>query len=406
MKQYLCTQMFLLFALLPALVLCMVTPQEENSTRKRPLPLDIVESPVPAEQVTALLGDNVSPSSPVPVPSGAKPAELITDADGPVSNVASYLDAADFYNLMHSSKALRKSSFFYSKKAIRIPLDATEDAVRRMISSNKHIEKVTIDFNPGHLMILQDCPELRHLIVKQETTDVLDNVATSTFMNMLSTFGNLKTLKILNYYGSVEVDIAPLASLTQLTEIWLHLPGLVNITALSTMTQLTKLTIAETSVSDISPLSALTHLKELTISSANELVDLTPLIGLKRLTKLNLSGCRTLTEISPEHLTELTVLNLVFCSGLVDISPMKKLTRLAVIYMSFCTQLVNIAPLSGLTNLRVLSLRNTKVFDISPLSGLYQLTELNLDRIPIWGRSRRVVVSSLDHLTQLVINWG
>jgi hypothetical protein len=54
--------MLLLLAILPALGLCMVTPQAESNKRKRTTELDIVESPVPAEQVIGLTASDGLPS--------------------------------------------------------------------------------------------------------------------------------------------------------------------------------------------------------------------------------------------------------------------------------------------------------------------------------------------------------
>jgi hypothetical protein len=65
----------------------------------------------------------------------------------------------------------------------------------------------------------------------------VNEATASSFINMLSTFGNLTTLKIGKSSGNVVIDIAPLASLIQLTGLELNLPGLVNITALSEMTK-------------------------------------------------------------------------------------------------------------------------------------------------------------------------
>jgi Leucine-rich repeat (LRR) protein len=67
----------------------------------------------------------------------------------------------------------------------------------------------------------------------------------------------LTALKIGNPSGIVIIDIAPLAYLTQLTELELNLPGLVNIDAISALNKLIKLTLARTGVIDLSPLSKL-----------------------------------------------------------------------------------------------------------------------------------------------------
>jgi Leucine-rich repeat (LRR) protein len=442
--------MFLLFVLLPALVLCMVTPQAESKKIKRTSALNMVEDPEPAERVAFSEGiegltqqtsfmeieesaeileqsssdddmavlDSFTPQV-APLQTENLAERVFSNPIGAVSHVASFLDAEDFDNLMHSKVNLRNSRLFYSNKANRIPFDATEDAVRRMIASNTHIEKVTIDFNLGHLTILKECRKLRHLEVEDETPDVFNEETTSPFMNMLSTFGNLTTLKILKFSGNVVVDIAPLASLIQLTGLELNLPGLVNITALSEMTKLIKLTLAETSVADLSPLSALTLLKELTVSNSDELVDLTPLASLKGLSKLDLNRCGGLVNISPlEHLNQMTELNLWLCSGLVDISPLETLTQLTWLDLSHstetltdftplssltnmrtlyltCTSIVDLTPLEGMTQLTVLTLLQTEVSDIAPLSSLIQIKRLNLADTPVDD------ISSLEHLTEL-----
>jgi Leucine-rich repeat (LRR) protein len=463
MKQYLCTQMFLLFALLPALVLCMVTPQEENSTRKRPLPLNIDESPVPAKRVAFSEGIDVltqqtsfmeieesaeskkrkRTSSPIAleilasaaverVPAPLVPDEraptsevdplqtetlverVFSEPNGPVSHVASFLNYNDTVNLMSSKRKLRYSSIFYSKKEIRIPLKATEDAVRRMISSNKHIEKVTIDFNLGHLTILKECTNLRHLIVKQETwIRMEDRYVNLSIMAMLSNFGNLKTLKIIKHSGKWLIsDIAPLASLTELTEFELYLNGLVYIEAISSMIKLTKLSLYGERITDFSPLSGLTQLKDLTIKSSNKDFKLTDLIPLDGLTRLDLSWSEVEDlDLTPLiGFTQLAELRLMNCRGVKDIMPLSGLKNMRILHLG-STSVWDIAPLAGLTKLISLSLSWTSASDMSPLSGLYQLVWLDLAYITTWGRSFRDVVSPLDHLTQrighkLVINWS
>jgi hypothetical protein len=215
MKQYLCTHMFLLFVLLPALVLCMVTPPAESSTLKRPLELNldvIDESPVPAKRVAFSEGiegltqqtmeieesaeskKRKRTSSPIALEILASAAaervpisHVVTDATfqietlaeqvfsdpiGPISHVASFLNYDDSVNLMSSKRKLRNLRLFYSNMAFRIPFDATEDDVRLILPSIKKVSKVTIDFNLGHLTILNGCPDLRHLIVKKVSPDV------------------------------------------------------------------------------------------------------------------------------------------------------------------------------------------------------------------------------------------
>jgi hypothetical protein len=206
---------FLLFALLPALVLCMVTSQVENKKRKRTSALNMVESPVQNERVTVSEGidrlssaeifelnefleqssfndyDDMAASDNVPISQLAPPhienlaERVFSNPIGAVSHIAIFLDAKDFKNLVRSKVNLRKSRFFYSKKTIRIPWDATEDDVRSMLNIQQ-VEKVIIGFNLGHLTILQECPNLRHLIVWNQTPDVWNEATESSFMNKLS----------------------------------------------------------------------------------------------------------------------------------------------------------------------------------------------------------------------------
>jgi hypothetical protein len=367
MKQSLYTYKFLLFSALPALVWCMPTSN--------------------------------SPSSSVPADNSIQ-ADLLAVADGPVSNVASYLDAEDFDNLMHSTQALRKSSFFYSKKAFRILDDASEDAVRRMLPFIQQVEKVTIGFNLIHLVILKECPKLRHLIVEHDNPGGLIESTVASFIDTLSTFGNLTQLRILNF-ENFPVDIAPLETLTMLTELDIVLPrsgSVVDITILSKMTKLTKLTLWAPGISDISILSALTRLKELNIMNALYLEDLSPLIGLKRLTKLNLHGCRALTEISPlKYLNQLTELDLSRTS-VIDISPLENLNQLTKLSLR-STNVVNILPLKYLNQLTELDLFTCRALtDISPLSGLTNLVELNLRYSGVTD------LSPLERLIHLIIH--
>jgi len=82
-------------------------------------------------------------------------------------------------------------------------------------------------------------------------------------------------------------DFAPLAGLTNLTELHLRNTNISDLTPLAGLTNLSELYLLDNNISDLTPLARLTNLTELNLRN-NNISDITHLGGLMNLTELNL----------------------------------------------------------------------------------------------------------------------
>ncbi|MBE9183527.1 leucine-rich repeat domain-containing protein [Microcoleus sp. LEGE 07076] len=104
-------------------------------------------------------------------------------------------------------------------------------------------------------------------------------------------------------------DLKPLASLTNLTGIWLNGNQISDIKPLASLTNLDWLYLNGNQISDIKPLASLTNLDWLIINN-NKISDIKPLASLTNLTWLNLRDNK-ISDIKPlKSLTRLTDLEL------------------------------------------------------------------------------------------------
>ncbi|NEO84530.1 MAG: leucine-rich repeat domain-containing protein [Spirulina sp. SIO3F2] len=104
-------------------------------------------------------------------------------------------------------------------------------------------------------------------------------------------------------------DLAPLASLTHLTDLTLSYNQITDLTPLANLTRLKELNLDENNVVDITPLAGLTQLQDLDLDH-NDVKDITILAGLTNLDTLWLYG-NQIEDISPlTGLTKLTWLEL------------------------------------------------------------------------------------------------
>ena len=126
-------------------------------------------------------------------------------------------------------------------------------------------------------------------------------------------------------------------------------------------------------LTDLAPLAQLTHLQQLYLADTS-VSDLTPLARLTDLQELDLSDTRV-TDLAPlTRLTSLQHLSLD-CTGVTDLAPLTRLTNLQSLNLGH-TDVADLAPLAGLTDLQTLHLDKTGVTDITPLARLMNLQEL------------------------------
>ena len=101
-----------------------------------------------------------------------------------------------------------------------------------------------------------------------------------------------------------QLDISPLAGLTNLTTLKLRNNYIMDVDALATLTKLTTLQLSNNQITDVSPLAALTALQRLILAD-NQITDLWPLVGLYNLVTLEIGGNPASDRPCPIHLEPL-----------------------------------------------------------------------------------------------------
>ncbi|MFO0602880.1 MAG: hypothetical protein U0324_06880 [Polyangiales bacterium] len=159
-------------------------------------------------------------------------------------------------------------------------------------------------------------------------------------------------LEYVGLVGNRVRDLAPLAPLAQLTEVWLQrneLGG--DLRAFGAHPRLRVLQLSGNRLSALDGVEGCPALAELGVD-ANQLASLAPLAGLARLEKLRADR------------------NLV-----ADVAPLAGLAALRALWLSD-NPLADVAPLAALTGLATLHLADTRVDDLGPLLALPRLEEV------------------------------
>ncbi len=253
------------------------------------------------------------------------------------------------------------------REHIRLPVDVPLEV--------QHLQQLE-DFRPenrgiSNLTGLEHANNLRFL-------DISDNPITD-----LSPLANLIALEELHFWQdpprSTNLDLRPLAKLTNLRRIVVSGNGITDISPLANLQGLTRLSLDRNNIDDLSPLMGLVNLKEMDISR-NPITDLSPLANLKELEDLGFGQGppRPINlDLSPlAHLTNLRVLALSG-NGITDISSLADLQRLTHLYLDR-NHISDFRPLVGLRNLRVLWVVENRASDLSMLSHL-NLTTFKYD---------------------------
>jgi internalin A len=145
-------------------------------------------------------------------------------------------------------------------------------------------------------------------------------------------------------------------------------------------------------ISDLNPIASLTNLKNLFLRN-HKIVDLKPLIGLNKLTFLDLGGNQIVDIKSLSSLTKLETLSLNR-NQIANLKPLERLNKLITLDLSenkignpnglgkltsldslilSKNQIINLEPLVGLTKLKFLSLDENQISNLKPLPGLTNL---------------------------------
>ena len=180
----------------------------------------------------------------------------------------------------------------------------------------------------------------------------------------------------LNYTNQI-ADLTPLASLKNLTSLYLGRNQIVDLTPLASLKNLTHLSLWQNQIADLTPLASLKNLTHLNLWQ-NQIADLTPLVSLKNLTSLYL-GRNQIDDLTPlTHLNNLESLELDYNRiadlDLILLAQLNSLTHLRL----NDNQISDLNPLADLTNLEWLLLHTNQISDLTPLAQLNNLEWLLL----------------------------
>lgn len=248
---------------------------------------------------------------------------------------------------------------------------------------------------------------LHHLSSMQGCTKIEIGAGEFTDISELAGFGHLKTLVIgqLPLNGTGTVDLAPLASLTNLELLGLNSVRARNVEALRPLKNLKSLNLGQTLISDVSPIEDLRLLESFEVRGTR-VSDLGPLRHAENLRDLTISGAQVPSLGKLAHLSKLKKIMIIEQQG-VDLSGVSTLTNLESLWVWAGQSSVNILPLQSLTNLRSLTLTGlgfgalTAVPNLEVVGELGKLHELTLGSLQY---SDVQFLSKLDNLSEVNLN--
>jgi len=189
----------------------------------------------------------------------------------------------------------------------------------------------------------------------------------------LAPLAGLTDVRELYLDGVAAADLTPLAGLAGLQTLWLNRTAVADLTPLASLTGLRTLCLNTTKVADLTPLAGLAGLQRLYLQNTR-VADLTPLAGLASLQNLWLNNT-TVADLTP--LAGLTGLRSLWLNNtkVADLTTLARLAGLQRLYLEN-TRVADLTLLAGLAGLQTLWLSNTTVADLTPLAGLTGLRSL------------------------------
>ncbi len=218
-----------------------------------------------------------------------------------------------------------------------------------------------------------------------------------TDVSALSTLTNLQRLDI----GFNRLHhIRGISGLNNLESLLVSNNHVENIADISDLSNLIHLDLSDNKIGDIGPIAGVDRLQELDISN-NKVVDLAPISSLEQLQRLEIKGIGV-ENLSPiEDLRQLIHLNASW-NEVEDLSPLNGLTALRTLMIG-PAPISNIDVISGLTNLERLRIVGTDLTDVGPLSDLGELQTLVLSDNRI---SELSPLADLDELKALDLSFN
>ena len=199
------------------------------------------------------------------------------------------------------------------------------------------------------------------------------------------------------YLGDGNItDISPLAAQPQLVRLNLaHNAGITNLEVLNHLTNLAGLWLEGTGTTNISFAALMPNLHDFSIE-ADAVWDLSPLTGATNLVNLDVANNQITNAAPLAACTNLEWLA-VSANQISDLAFLASLTRLNYLNLDG-NPATNISVLAGLTNLTWLNVNSLPVSDLSPICSLVKLTDLYLCRL---GITNIAFLAPLTNLTLL-----
>ena len=201
------------------------------------------------------------------------------------------------------------------------------------------------------------------------------------YNNSISNLASVQTLTRLAYLnadGNAVSDLSPLSGLTALSALSLEGNLATNCSVLGGLTNLAHLRLGHNFINNLVFLTNLAHLTGAELYG-NRIADLSPLVTLTNLNYLNLSSNQLANGTALSGLTNLVDLRLASETALSDLTFLAPLTRLTWLDLDN-NQVSNLSPLAGLASLSFLNLSTNQVSNLSPLVGLTNLSSLYLQQ--------------------------
>lgn len=195
--------------------------------------------------------------------------------------------------------------------------------------------------------------------------------------------------------GNQISDISAVATLTNLTGLYLSGNRISDMSAVAGLTNLTELYLANNRICDMSAVAGLTNLRWLALDG-NRISNISAVAGLTNLGWVHLGRNQINNMSAVAGLTNLRWLHLG-SNQISDINAVAGLTNLTDLYLGN-QAISDISAVAGLTNLTYLRFTVNQISDISAVAGLTNLTELWLDSNQISDINAVAGLTQLTHI--------
>ncbi len=245
--------------------------------------------------------------------------------------------------------------------------------------------KAQLGFSDDRTLFSNELWDVQSFSIPASVTDYTDlkwlpgltslKIQNGAFTSLLD-IAQLNRLQELTITDSIvgAADLAAIAVLPELKELFLTNCQISSITNLAGSKNLEYLDLSGNAIRDLSPLADMHKLKGLNLSH-NAVISLEAIAHMKALTVLDVSYNSLASTSHVASLTNLTYLN-VSSNGLTVLEGLENLTKLTNFYASY-NNLTDISALTNCADMVVLNVSNNTILNLDAVSQMPKLQELN-----------------------------